>query len=100
MDNTSQEYERLSNQIPKGWSRESVKGAMIKGYSCFRVHMLRPSPDCWTLELLIEAKAEQKPEVLDPLLILKQCDYIHGKCTEIMGQTISREIKTKMEQFA
>ena len=62
--------------------------------------MLRPSPDYWKLELLIEANAEQKTEVLNPFLILKQCDYIHGKCTEIMGQTISRELKTKMEQFA
>ena len=73
---------------------------MINGYSCFGIHMLRPLPDCWTLELLIEAKAEQKPEVLDPFLILKQCDYIHGKCTEIMGQTISPELKAKREQFA
>ena len=71
---------------------------MINGYSRFGLHKLRPSPDSWTLEKLIKAKAQQKPEVLDPFLILRQNEYVYGKCTDIIGQIVSPTLVAKREQ--
>ena len=92
----------LSNQTPMGWSEDSVSKAMSLGFSCFAIHSLQPSSDRWTLAQLIKFKAQQKPEVLDPFMIIKQREYIYGKCTDIVGQIISPTLvakRAKREQF-
>ena len=61
--------------------------------------MLQPSSDGWTLALLMQARAVQKPKVLDPFMIMRQNEYIHAKGDDIIGQIVTLAIAAKREQF-
>ena len=92
-------YDTLSRQAPKGWSKEAVGGAMCLGYSLFGLHQLQPSPDCWSLPMLMQHRDQQKPEVLDPYLSIKQSDFINGKTNDIIGQLITHDLQAKRDQI-
>ena len=98
--NTSpQAYKNLSRQVPKGWTKETVTRAISLGYSRFSIHMLQPSSECWTFDLLMQKRSVQKLEVLDPFMIIKQNEYIHVKSDNIRGQIVTPALAAKREQF-
>ena len=86
-------------EFTKDWIEEAVAMAMSLGYSRFGIHMLQPSSDGWTLALLMQARAVQKPKVLDPFMIMRQNEYIHAKGDNIIGQIVTPAIEAKREQI-
>ena len=92
-------YDTLSNQTPRGWTEEAVSRAMSLGYTRFAIHQLQPSPEFWSLAMLLQSRDQQRPEALDPFMIIKQSDVIYGKCSDIIGQIITPALQAKRDQF-
>ena len=93
-------HKDLSKQVPKGCTEEAVARAMIVGYSKFGLNMLQPSPAInWTIALLIQERAVQKPEIFGPFMIMKQDEYAQLKSDNIIGQIVTPALAAKREQF-
>ena len=47
----------------------------------------------------MQESSVQKPEVLDPFMIIKKNEYIHAKSADIIDQIVPPALAAKREQY-